>query len=77
MSAASAAFAAAESIEAGEWDRYIGTLQATLYRRALVLQDRSQKPPRPVTMQDHQHWVWMNGPGPGHWEIRGTGVVIG
>lgn len=76
MSSDAAAFAATEAIEAGEWDRHIGTLQGVLYRRLMVLQDRSKQPPRPASMEDHQVWAWMHGPGLGHWEIRSTGVVI-
>lgn len=76
--AASAAFAAAEAIEAGEWDAHLGQVSAALRRRRLALSDPRQPPPKTAEMEasGHQVWVWMNGPGKGHWEIRGTGAHL-
>ena len=28
-------------------------------------------------MEPHQFWIWMNGPGKPHYEIRGTGAMLG
>jgi hypothetical protein len=41
-----------------------------------VLLDSRKPPWRPRTMESHQLWVWMNGPGAPHWEVRGTGVFM-
>lgn len=69
-----AAFAATEAIAAGEWDRHLLALWRAVRERRM-LTDRS-KPPTIPTPERHQVWVWMNGPGAPHWEIRGTGVIF-
>lgn len=71
-----AAFAAVEAIKAGEWDRALVPLLATV-RERMALIDPS-KPPRmtpEMIASGHQVWVWMNGPGTPHWEVRGTGAL--
>lgn len=40
-----------------------------------ILHNSSQVPPR-EWHGPGQTWVWMNGPGEPHWEIRGTGLVF-
>lgn len=27
-------------------------------------------------LEDHQHWVWLAGANPPHWEIFGTGLLL-
>jgi hypothetical protein len=39
--------------------------------------DRNNRPSDNLPgMESHQVWVWMNGPGKPHWEIRGTGAMF-
>lgn len=41
--------------------------------------DRRYNPDQPPSrngLERHQVWVWMNGPGHPHWEIRGTGALL-
>jgi hypothetical protein len=66
------AFATVEAIKAGDCDRHLRTILAATKER-LELIDPS-KPPRRKPPESHQLWVWMNGPGTPHWEIRGTGA---
>lgn len=77
MSAA-AAFAATEMIKAGEWDPYLDKLRIAVRDRQQVLEDGTQPPPKTISMlaSGHQVWVWMNGPGKPHWEVRGTGLKL-
>lgn len=35
-----------------------------------------RNPPSREGLESHQVWVWMNGPGQPHWEVRGTGVAL-
>jgi len=73
VSAASASFAAHEAILAGEWDGYLDRIAMAIRRRRRMF-DMTSPPPEPLPAG--QVWVAMNGPGPPHWEPRGTGVVI-
>jgi hypothetical protein len=38
--------------------------------------DPMVQPPQEELLESHQHWVWLAGATPPHWEIRGTGVVV-
>jgi hypothetical protein len=75
---APAAFAAAEAVRSGEWDDYLLALKQAIHDRERILQDEENVPPQTVTMQasGHQVWVWMQGPGKPHWEVRGTGAQL-
>jgi hypothetical protein len=68
-------FAAVEAIREGALDRHLDTIDQAIQARRRVLR-RSAAPGRtPEMVDNHQHWVWINGPGEPHWEIRGTGVA--
>lgn len=73
MTAEALAFAAVTAIENGEWDRFLAQI-ALAVRRRLMLLDRTRQPSEPLPRG--QVWVWMNGPGTPHWEIRGTGALV-
>jgi hypothetical protein len=34
-----------------------------------------EKKPSGEGLEPHQHWVWLAGATPPHWEVRGTGVA--
>jgi hypothetical protein len=80
MSAAdnAAAFAATESIRAGDWDAALIPLLQVIQDRRRRLEDMSEPPPktREMIASGHQVWVGMNGPGKPHWEVRGTGALL-
>lgn len=70
-------FSVLQAIEAGLLDDHLVQIGIGLSDRIALLR-RSTPPPRTDKMRDlGQVWVWMNGPGKGHWEIRGTGFVAG
>jgi hypothetical protein len=73
-----AAFAATESITAGDWDDSLLALEIVIRARRRVLENMDEPPPktREMLASGHQVWVGMNGPGKPHWEVRGTGCVI-
>jgi hypothetical protein len=81
MSENALGFAAVEAIRAGTLDPHLGTIARAIADRYRALASTEQlrldaQPARTPEMEaSGQHWVWMNGPGEPHWEIRGTGVV--
>jgi hypothetical protein len=49
-----------------EWD---------LLQQGIKYTDPMVQPPEGELTESHQHWVWMAGGNPPHWEIRGTGAL--
>lgn len=57
------------ALDPDEWDE----------RLEFVEEPRKPYPgdlPEVAPAEEHQHWAWMNGPGPGHWRIVGTGALL-
>lgn len=72
------AFGTVEGIASGEWDRFLPKILIAVRDRQRVLENHEKIPPktRSMIVSGHQVWVWMQGPGKPHWEIRGTGLVL-
>lgn len=69
-------FAAVEAIRDGALDRHLDTIDRAIGARRRAIRRLNTQPERTAEMvANHQHWVWMNGPGEPHWEVRGTGVT--
>jgi hypothetical protein len=74
---AASAFNASVEIEQGVLDRFLPQILIAIKDRQRVLEDHTKQPPKTQEMlaSGHQVWVWMQGPGKPHWEVRGPGVT--
>lgn len=69
------AFAAAQGIKAGRFDRFLDQIAAELRVRQSLIDD-SKPPKRTLDMVENgQVWAWIDRRG-GQWEVRGTGAVV-
>jgi hypothetical protein len=69
------AFLVKEAIENGELDEFLERIRIACTIRERIY-DQRKSPLRTNEMKDlGQHWVWMNGPGRGHWSVQGTGAL--